>query len=284
MKKKVLFLLLFLLLVNVNLVSAPPPTEQTFFMETGIQIETPIFGFIEQSKPFLFHIHAHNVSNGLLLANDTISFCEIHIFNNSGEHFVLMNMTYDFENLGWEINVLKGNFSRIGSYDVLYYCEVPNEIGGFLEYDFKVTPTGQEIEKPESNFYFIMIFAILLLFGIFFTAFLLTPYENKKEKTKEGEFVVKVTLGKYIKLFSFWISYGLFLWFMAIITGISNNYIFFEGLKDMISSLYRYLSILGIGLNLSMSLFLIWLTWRDIILNREIINSGKAFIRELQSG
>jgi len=145
----------------------------------------------------------------------------------------------------------------------------------------EITKTGSIIRKPESNFYFAIMFAILLLFAMFLTIFILTPFENKKELTREGMAITKITSGKYVKLISLWIAYGFFLWFITIINGISNNYIFFEGLRSMITNLHTFLSLIAYGLNTFMVFFLILLTWKDILWNKDIRDQGRALLKEL---
>lgn len=145
----------------------------------------------------------------------------------------------------------------------------------------ELSPTGRTIEKPEASFYFAMLFFIFLLFVFFLIIAIKSPYENKKEMTREGEAVTGITVSKYVKLISAWISFGLFLWLITIISGMANNYIFFEGLKNMISNLLRFLNILAVGVNWGMSLFLFWIIWKDIILNKKIIKNGKALLKEL---
>ncbi|KKN21511.1 hypothetical protein LCGC14_0924760 [marine sediment metagenome] len=146
---------------------------------------------------------------------------------------------------------------------------------------FEVTPTGSIIEKPEASFYFIIVFSVLLLFALFLTIGIVTPFGNKKEETREGTAITGISLKKYLKVISLWIAYGFFLWFIVIISGIANNYIFFEGLRGMIFSLSLYLNTLGYGVNIFVVFLLLWMTWKDIVLNKKIINQGKVLLSEL---
>lgn len=144
-----------------------------------------------------------------------------------------------------------------------------------------INPTGAVLQKPESSFYFVMLFVILILFSLFLVIGIKMPFENRKEQTRDGMAITKVTYSKYVKLVSLWISYGFFVWFMTIISSMANNYIFFEGVKNMMSNLSLYINILGWGINVAMVSLLIWLTWKDIILNKTIIKNGKALLNEL---
>lgn len=142
----------------------------------------------------------------------------------------------------------------------------------------ELSPTGRTLEKPEANFYFIILFLVLLLLGLFVTITIMTPFENKKELTRDGWAIVEVTKSKYMKLIALWISYGLFLLFVTMINGISNNYIFFEGARNIISNLQSFLSVLGWVINIAMLAVLFWLTWNDIVLNKTILKEGKKLL------
>lgn len=144
----------------------------------------------------------------------------------------------------------------------------------------EITPTGKKIEKPESNFYFIILFLFLILSGVFLTISIMSPYENRKELTEDGWAITRVTKGKYVKLISFWIFYGFFLLFVTIISGIANNYIAFEGLRVMITRLWFFLNVVGKGLNWIMGITLIIMTWKDILLNKIILKEGRKLLNQ----
>jgi hypothetical protein len=140
-KEKNLFIFVFIFsLFFLSLVSAQPPFQQT--QDAGIIIEVPVIETIENSQDFEFHLHAHNFTDGLLLRDDVIDFCTLHIYNNDGNHLVQQNMTFNSNDIDFELDVLGGNFSRNGMYAALMYCEVTGVIGGFFEFSFEVTPTG----------------------------------------------------------------------------------------------------------------------------------------------
>lgn len=170
MKKLLLILLVGLVLISV--VSAQPPFQQTTVLSEGIQIESPVFELIKANQSFTFHLHAHNISSGLLLINNTVDFCSIHVFNEIGEHIVNQNMTFSGEHTGWELTVLEGNFTRIGLYAALLNCEVSGEIGGFFEYSFRVTNSGLEFSDVATKSMIIAIVFLILVGGLFFVGFI----------------------------------------------------------------------------------------------------------------
>ena len=149
----------FLLLFSLTFVIAQPPFQSSSEM-LGINIEAPVIETHILEQDFNFKIHAHNSSNGLLLTNDTTN-CVIHVYTPiNGTHLIKENMTFEggVGNLDFEFLVDGGNFSDIGQYAVLFYCEVSGEIGGFFEYAFDVTATGVHLSLWDA---FVRIFLII---------------------------------------------------------------------------------------------------------------------------
>ncbi len=143
---------------------------------------------------------------------------------------------------------------------------------------FSINGLGKDIETPESILYVILMISVLILFSMFLTIAILTPYDNVKERHRDLIFVKKINKLKYVKLVSIWIAYGFFMWFITMVTGISNNYILFEGLRGMANSLYTFLYVGNYVIGVSIMWFIFINIWRDIIFNREIIKSGQAVI------
>ena len=268
-----------MVICSLTLVSAAPPnpTQVILNLDSGLNIEVPRITTLKQNEDFQFTFHVYNITSGLRVDNSSIN-CTFELYNSSGIHIIESDL--EFGDNDWEMLVKGGNFSDIGSYYYIVDCQSDSE-GGVFVITLQVTATGQLIDTPESKFYIVIIFAILILFGMFLTIFIITPFSNKKELTKDGWAIVKITGSKYLKLISVWIAYGFFLWFITIISGIANNYIFFEGLKKMITSLLVYLSILGWGINLAMLGILFILAWKDIVWNKAVKRHGHALIKKL---
>jgi len=165
--KKYLFLFAFLFLISFCI--AQPPFQQTTIISKGIQIETPIIETHKFNETFDFHIHAHNATDGLLLTNTTTN-CIIHIYKPSdGGHVIEMNMTFCPTNqVDFEAEIEGGNFTEVGQYAVLFYCEVPGEIGGFFEYAFDVTNEGTTLSLSDSFIRVsLLIFFVAMFAGLY---------------------------------------------------------------------------------------------------------------------
>jgi hypothetical protein len=278
-KKRGIILGLFLFIIfSMSLISAVPP-----FQTTGadtLQILTPGWDIIKQNQKVDFYWHVFNLTN--YLTNATAN-CTFHLYSikENGEHILTINNVKMFgNNRDFEVEVEGGNFSEIGDYRYLIECKTSSQAGG-IEAAFKVTHTGDSADTSTS-----LIYIILLIINLIFLALLLIlsikiPYDNKKQMTREGPAVVKVTKTKYLKLMCVWFSYGLFLWLITILAGLINNYISFEPLKDMIMNVYFISRTLGYGLTVFMVWFIFLNIWKDIILNKKILKEGKALLTEL---
>jgi hypothetical protein len=166
MNKYLPFIFVFLIFLVLPLVSSAPPAFQVS-ENNGIQIEAPMIEFIEANTSFEFHIHAHNFSNGMLLTDNEIEYCAIHIYNPTGDHITQENMSFSSNEIDWEYDATSGNFSELGQHAILFYCEdTDGNLGGFLEYPFWVTPTGDESAFGFQIFLFILLFG-LVIFGFF---------------------------------------------------------------------------------------------------------------------
>ena len=280
MKKIYLFLFALLFLISFTIAQQPNPPQTNVNINIGLTIDFPKILSIQINTDQVFNFHVFNISDGLRLDNASVN-CTFHLFNFTGDHLISeLDMPFDIAGNDWEVTVQGANFSHNRLYSLLVDCN-DGDFGGFASLSFQVTPTGSIIEKPEASFYFIIVFSILLLFAFFLTIGIVTPFGNKKEETREGTAITGIRLKKYLKVISLWIAYGFFLWFIVIISGIANNYIAFEGLRGMIFSLSLYLNTLGYGVNIFVVFLLLWMTWKDIVLNKKIINQGKVLLSEL---
>jgi len=224
MKKGNLFLIImFMFILSLNLVISAPPFQTTVTSNKGIQLEVPVIMSIEQNEDFKFHTHPYNISDGLLIPQSDIYYCMIHIYNTSnGEHIIEDNMTADSNGIDWGYIVLGGNFSEIGEYSILFYCEVEEVIGGFFEFAIDVTKTGKEINTSESLIYFILFFGVFLLFALSFYFMISVPYSNKID---EKGVVIQLTKLKYVKLGLILLTWVLFTWVLNILIGLSDNFV-----------------------------------------------------------
>ncbi len=192
-KKVILGLLCFIFLFSF--VSAQPPFQQSQIIFSGIDIESPVIIDHKVGEDYKFHAHAHNATTGLVLDNSTTN-CTIHIFNPiDGDHVIEALMDYSSVGLDFNFNVGGGNFSEPGQYSVLFYCEVPGEIGGFFEYGFDLIISGSTLTTAQAIVYLISFSFLIFIFGLLMWAVFQIPADTKDD---EG-FVVNVSKFEYLR-------------------------------------------------------------------------------------
>ena len=255
MKKQILTLALLVFLLSFTYVSAQ---EEIGIYETDEDIDLQVTcvttgGFCS------------------VLATCTISVTQVSPVSLTVVSGALMQNQIDFHNLTLNTSFNLAN----GEYQVKGVC-VDGADEEPINFFFLINPLGDVLDTSESIVYFMVIFLSVGLFLIFFTVAIKLPFQNAI--TIDKMFVERVEWLKYFKMFFIWLSYGTFLWFLNLLTALVNNYIVFEGATRLISNLYVFLYAVGFGLTTAI-LWLIFLNlWRDIILNKEILSKGKAFI------
>lgn len=274
--KKFYFLFIFLfLLSSISLVAADKI--QVSNQNVGLIVEYQKYDYLKIGQPFEVNAHVFNASTGLPVTNESVE-CNFHGYYANGTHAIKTVMGFD-PPFDFYVD-LPGEFFTGGKGSFIIQCN--NSEGGFVSGRVLITGSGLPFEDSEARVYYVMIFAVLLLFSMFLILTIKTPFENEKIESNEGVAIIKVTKGKYVKLFSFWITYGLFLWFMTVIAGLARNYIMFEGIKTLMQNLYLYTMILGKIFNFAIPIVFIWLMWNDIIINKIIKKDGKKFIRNFR--
>lgn len=167
MERRIMLVLFFIFIIS--LVNAQPPFTTSATTNNGIIIEAPVQEYLKVGNDYMFHIHAHNISSGLILTNLTTN-CTIHVYEPlTGKHLVEDKMPFDSNGLDFEYIMNGTNLSVLGQYSVLYYCNTTagvNSIGGFVEYPFYVTLNGEDYTEAQSTASLLLIAYIALLFAI----------------------------------------------------------------------------------------------------------------------
>lgn len=161
------FLIFFLVLLIVQpLVSAQPPFQNPEFSE-GFSIVGSEQIYLKLNQDYQMNWFVYNNSNGFLIDNSSAT-CVIYIINNTGS--VTLNQTALYDGY-WYYNILRGNFSNIGIYNLGISCsDVTNGQGGAYSDYFMVTKTGFDFESKDSLMAIsniIVSIAVMFLFLIF---------------------------------------------------------------------------------------------------------------------
>jgi len=188
--------------------------------------------------------------------------------------------------LNWETTLYGGTFYnssfcdtyQLGSYSYEFFDNTGFSSGN----SFTVTKNGDNFDTSQAIVYIILLTINILFLALFVYLSFKLPYENEKSIRNEREVVVtKIVKEKYLKLMSIWFSYGLYLWLITILTGLINNYVSFEELRNLTTNLYLFSYLGGYLVTTFMVLFIFLNIWKDIILNKTILKEGYAVINSL---
>lgn len=190
-----------------------------------LAVTGPAIEYHKKDQDFMFIVQTFNRTNSVLLANNSDMFCTINLYRPlNGTVILTNNMTLSSNKMNWYFNAKGGNFSEIGEYVALFYCQHSGGSdyhGGFAGYSFEVTNKGTEFTVSESLTYFILVLGVFLLFSLSFYFMLSVPYSNAVNK--KGA-VIKIIKLKYVKLGLILLSWVLLTWLLNILVGISDNF------------------------------------------------------------
>lgn len=210
---------------------------------------------------------------------------EIRTISNSSfvniSNIAFVNGTSAVSNQVMEQNGKTFNYTFCDTQEIgTYVYDFFDAEGEVFVNDFLISPIGDEINTGSSIIYIIILTTLAIFFSLFLMLAIHTPYDNIGEQTRNGFAITKVTKTKYVKLLAGWITYGIFLWFVVVVTGLTNNYIKFEALRTLTTNLYLFFNIIGFGVSIAIIWLLFYNLWKDIILNKTIIREGKALLRQ----
>ncbi len=164
MKFSLIFLFLFLIVLTPMVVAQPPQATPVIInLEAGLAIDFPKIIEIRQNQDFEFHFHVFNATSGLAVDNTTTN-CSLELLNGDGSEIIDIDVI-DFVGDEWNINVLGGNFSRLGSYYWLVNCQ-SSLVGGFTSAPLIVTADGFSFSDFPIQLSLIIFSFFLLVFGL----------------------------------------------------------------------------------------------------------------------
>lgn len=158
-KEYMKYSLIFLILIFSISVSAAPPITSEFVGDIGLDIQANIFDYYKTNTAAELHIHVFNISNGVLLSNDTTS-CEVELTNGTGG--VILSGTPVADDNHFKMSRNSSIVTEEGIYGVSIVCN-SSGIAGFKTHFFEATSTGNA--TPE-NFVIFQGLFIFIIFGI----------------------------------------------------------------------------------------------------------------------
>lgn len=259
MRGYVILTLFILCIGSIGLVSAVNDKLQANFGTDGYEIKYPNIFTFKQNSYFDFNFHVFNLTNGVPINNATVQ-CNFHLYNQTGDHIYTTDrvphdpVTEHGVVNEWVVRMNGANFSNTGQYSYIIQCN-DSVRGGFVNVPILITKTGVELTTQEAIIYSILLLGIILiLIGSFYFA-LTIPYSNQENNMGE---VIKITKLKYFKIFLIGLTYALFLWFLNLLVGLSDNFITLTMYYGFISFIFNSM------MNLSIPFIIILLIWSGI--------------------
>lgn len=168
MIKKLLVLILFLFLLIIPIFVLGQPFQQSPNPAVELSVVTPAVKYLKVGVEYHFFAHVYN-SSGYTLDNVT-TYCSFVLYDNEGNVLIdHTNLSFEVEHHEFEIVIGDGNFSVIGEYNFVVYCESNNE-AGFVEDKFHVTTDGLDNNRPTNWLSIIVVVslqALLLLLSAY---------------------------------------------------------------------------------------------------------------------
>lgn len=179
MRSKLNLLFLFAILLVLPFSFAKPIIDPIVSQGVDtLEVEVPIVSVIKQFQDGVtLHTHVHNKTSGLPLTPDNSDVsCYLHMYNVTGGELLEEEMIPDPNNLEWELDINKENFSLIGIHSFFLFCN-NSVMGGFVRGGFEVTATGIETEEGGVALGIIILIPIFITLLLFLFAYMI-PVEK----------------------------------------------------------------------------------------------------------
>jgi hypothetical protein len=163
----VVFLCFASLILLMSLSSGQPFQQDNIYFEQGWTIVDNPQRILEQNQNYQVNFFVYNTSNGALI-DETIVNCSYFLADNNGN--LIFSGEVDFIDGFWQLDLLGGNFSRIGEYSYSIRCKNGN-LGGALSSAYEVRSSGIFGVKPSFLPYLVgigvLIIGALLWFSLY---------------------------------------------------------------------------------------------------------------------
>jgi len=247
-KKSLLVLLLFVLIV-IPLTSSA--ITQCSDFGTGVVLKDQPLTLI--SENYNFTVQPFNSSNGALLKPAT-TFCAFYLYDFNGNHqFTQLNLSYDYTNYNYYLNILSGNFTKVGHYPYTVVC-ARNDVTltGTCSGNFEVLGARLILSTAHGIIYFIKFIILFLLIGASLFSASKLPSGNN---TNENGQIISINNLKYLRGTLYFVSWVLFLSVFFLISNLSFAY-----LGEELFAKTSFL-IWNIGMKLTPLIVIVWFIW-----------------------
>lgn len=196
--------------------------------------------------------------------------CEISVNNPDGVLFI-DSQAMDINTNRISYNLSGSDLDKLGNYFYDIYCTNAVDYGGGDGY-FSVTTTKRELSSGESIIYFLMLAFIFSLFSLSLYFSFAIPFINQANM-QFG--YIEVTRKKYLKLIFIMITYGLFIWLINFLIGLSDNFIGLNNFYNFLTFLFNLLVGMIIPLLILMILLFVYELVKDFNIKKQMRQWGR---------
>lgn len=176
----------------MGIVTAVKPTQ---IIDSGCEVRTPTAEFVKINRDITSHVHVINITAGSnnFLTNESTS-CILHLYNETGNHLIQTNYSWEAGGMEWEFSIAGGNFSKPETYSFYIQCVSSDSICA-VSGSVDATTTGTTITTAQAIIYLISFTFLIFIFGLLILALFQIPKDIKDD---EG-FVVNVSKLEYLR-------------------------------------------------------------------------------------
>lgn len=245
MKKLIIILFLILIVINVNYA----------------RDDSYVF---KQNDPASLIVSCFNENNSI--CGDSTN-CQITVIRPNSS-ILLNNASMTYAGAYYNYSLGTNETTELGIYSAIVTCQSSTD--GFSTFNYLITRSGKTLDTSESIIYFLLTTAVFIIFLLGLFASMKIPYRNK---TNDEGFIVQITRTKYLKLGSILLTYLLFLWFLNLLIGVSDNFVNLGIYYGFISFIFQIL------IGLAWPMFVLFFIWGIFEMIRDF--NRKKMIREL---
>lgn len=148
-----------------------------------------------------------------------------------------------------------------------------NTITGSYIFTVSHLNAKENIDVGQSLLYILLTFSVLLFFCLSLYFSITIPYSN--QLNNKGA-VIKISKLKYIKLFCIMVSYALFVWFLNVLIGISDNFIGLGMYYGLISFLFNLFNNFAVPFSLGILVLCFFEIIKDVNIQKLINKFGST--------
>lgn len=138
---------------------------------------------------------------------------------------------------------------------------------------FEITQSGTSIDTGSSIIYIILASGVFILFSLSFYFMVVVPYSNR---ANEKGAVIQVVKLKYVKLGLILLTWVLFVWFLNILIGLSDNFVNLTMYYGFFSFMFEVMNKISLPLSIVILIIAGIEIIRDTNIQKEIAKFGSA--------